>query len=250
MPRNRHPFARSRGPYRHSPGFYHRREALARAEAEYVCKTFHFGLGGDLATAFAELVVGGAWMLVGSIFLLGMNAIKAQTSRHRRAAMERQMAQANLPTPAALEARWHRTRRKSLQEALRLGAMLMQIADTTSTTIQLDKNGKLAGRGAGLKGWLQAYCPSIPYPTAMRYKRMAERLLMLLSIEGKGAGVAMDWVLPKASQPSPRTQIPGKAGREIAQIQACVGKLLEFHPSQRSLLALLKRALVRAGKLA
>ena len=238
-----------RAPYRHTPEYYRRRRAQARAEAEYVCKTFHFGLGGDLATATAELVVGGAWILIRSICQLGIHALQSHQAKQRRAAMTRQMAKIHLPTPDALEARWHRTRRKSLKEALRLGAMLMLIADTTSNTIQLDQNGKLVGRGTGLKGWLKAYCPTIPYSTATRYKRLAEQLLLLLSIRGEGAGAAMAWVLPEdaLAQPVPRNR-HGEAAA-IAKVRACVGKLLEFHPSQRSLGKVLRRELRHAGKI-
>ncbi|MBQ9345319.1 MAG: hypothetical protein IJT88_08930 [Kiritimatiellae bacterium] len=249
MSRNRHPLARSRRSYRHSATYYRHREASARAEAEFVCKTFHFGLGGDAATATAEIIVGGAWLLAGSVLLLGLNAIKAQVAKGRRAAMNRQMAAAHLPTPAALEARWHRTRRKSLKEALRLGAMLMQIADTTSNAIRLDQNGKLAGRGTGLKGWLKAYCPSIPYSTAMRYKRLAEQLLLLFSLKGEGAGAAMDWVLPGDETAPSCARSRSQTAREIAKVQACVGKLLEFHPSQRSLGKMLRRELELGGKI-
>ena len=238
-----------RAPYRHTPEYYRRRRAQARAEAEYVRKTFHFGLGGDLATATAELVVGGAWILIRSICQLGIHALQSHQAKQRRAAMTRQMAKIHLPTPDALEARWHRTRRKSLKEALRLGAMLMLIADTTSNTIQLDQNGKLVGRGTGLKGWLKAYCPTIPYSTATRYKRLAEQLLLLLSIRGEGAGAAMAWVLPEdaLAQPVPRNR-HGEAAA-IAKVRACVGKLLEFHPSQRSLGKVLRRELRHAGKI-
>ncbi|MBP1588983.1 MAG: hypothetical protein ILO10_02165, partial [Kiritimatiellae bacterium] len=195
------------------------------------------------------LVVGGAWILIRSICQLGIHALQSHQAKQRRAAMTRQMAKVHLPTPDALEARWHRTRRKSLKEALRLGAMLMLIADTTSNAIKLDQNGKLVGRGTGLKGWLKAYCPTIPYSTATRYKRLAEQLLLLLSIRGEGAGAAMTWVLPEdaLAQPVPRKR-HGEAAA-IAKVQACVGKLLEFHPSQRSLGKVLRRELRHAGKI-
>ena len=251
MPHNRHPAARSRRCISHSPGHSHsrRREALAYAEAEYFRKTFHFGLGGDLATGAAELVVGGVWMLLGTVCVLGTHLIKGQLAKARRSTMNRRMTAAALPSPEALEARWHHTQRKSLKEALHLGAMLMQIADTTSNAIRLDKNGKMAGRGGGLKGWLKTYCPSIPYSTAMRYKRLAEQLLQLLSIEGVGAGAAMDWVVPEEGKAQIQPWKPGAEAMEIAKVRACVGKLLWFHPSQRSLGKVLRRALEKAGKL-
>ena len=238
-----------RAPYRHTPEYYRRRRAQARAEAEYVCKTFHFGLGGDLATATAELVVGGAWILIRSICQLGIHALQSHQAKQRRAAMTRQMAKVHLPTPDALEARWHRTRRKSLKEALRLGAMLMLIADTTSNAIKLDQNGKLVGRGTGLKGWLKAYCPTIPYSTATRYKRLAEQLLLLLSLKGEGAGAAMAWVLPEEGHTCPLARKQRKTASEIAKVRACVDKLLEFHPSQRSLGKVLRRELECSGQI-
>ncbi|MBP1589294.1 MAG: hypothetical protein ILO10_03765 [Kiritimatiellae bacterium] len=246
MPRNLHPLRRRT--FRHSPAYCRKIEAREAAEAAYLSHLLSRGPGQDLATAVAEVIVVGAvgitWWTIRKVIGIPVGIVQSRLARRRREAMTRELAGRGIPTPEALERRWHRSKRKKLREALRLGAMLMQIADTTSHALVKGKDGLVTGRGGGLKAWLKTYCPSIPYSTATRYKRLAEQLLHFLSIQGERAGAAMEWVLPEEGGRVCGTS-RSQEECELDRLREVVGRLMEFYPSQRGLAKVLKRELER-----
>ena len=227
----------------HRKTAYQRRCAALRHEREMAEHNFltnwtHWSAGPGLLVAdltwwaAAKTVQGTA-----ALIRCGIRKIRAKK-------VGRQLAEMGLPTPADLTTRWHRTRRKTLEEALLLGAMLLKISPTTDASCKRDADGRIASRGGGLKAWLAEFCPSIPYSTACRYRKLAERLLELLALQGEGAGWAMEWVLP--GQPWPNgVARTGEAAAAIRSVRKFVEGLLTFHPSQRGLRWLLTRELSR-----
>ena len=166
-----------------------------------------------------------------------------RAARARR--VGRELAAAGLPTPAELTKRWHRMRRKTIEEALILGAMLVKISSTIDAAWTRDEAGRLEARGGGLKAWLAEFCPSVPYSTACRYRKLAERLLALLALLGEGAGWAMEWILPEQPWPAGAGR-SGATADAIRSVRAFVQGLLTFHPSQRGLRWVLTQELARA----
>ena len=99
------------------------------------------------------------------------------------------------PTPADLEDLWTDDPR-TLETRLRLGSRLADLDPTLDHTIirRTLRNGKTVFRSnpGGIKRWLSDRRVAIPYSTIMRYKKLAQRLRLLLSLDDR---IPLEWVM-------------------------------------------------------
>ena len=99
------------------------------------------------------------------------------------------------PTPQDLTAPWSATPR-TLRDRLRLGSRLADLDPTLDHTISRTAlpNGKTVfrARPGGMKGWLADHRVAIPYSTAMRYKKLAQRLRQVLSLDDR---IPLEWLI-------------------------------------------------------
>ena len=99
------------------------------------------------------------------------------------------------PTPADLEDLWSADPR-TLETRLRLGSRLADLDPTLDHTIarRTLRNGKTVIRAnpGGIKRWLSDRRVAVPYSTVMRYKKLAQRLRILLSLDDR---IPLEWVM-------------------------------------------------------
>ncbi|MBR4188770.1 MAG: hypothetical protein IKQ55_02285 [Kiritimatiellae bacterium] len=99
------------------------------------------------------------------------------------------------PTPADLAAPWT-AQPRTLRDRLRLGSRLADLDPTLDHTISRRtlSNGKTVfrARPGGVKGWLEDRRVAIPYSTAMRYKKLAQRLRQILSLDDR---LPLEWLI-------------------------------------------------------
>ena len=99
------------------------------------------------------------------------------------------------PTPADLEDLWSADPR-TLETRLRLGSRLADLDPTLDHTIarRTLRNGKTVIRAnpGGIKRWLSDRRVAVPYSTVMRYKKLAQRLRILFSLDDR---IPLEWVM-------------------------------------------------------
>jgi hypothetical protein len=99
------------------------------------------------------------------------------------------------PTPEDLESPWKASPR-TLADRLRLGSRLADLDPTLDHTLLRTTlpSGKtvIRARPGGMKGWLEDRRVAIPYSTAMRYKKLAQRLRQLLSLDDR---IPLEWLV-------------------------------------------------------
>jgi hypothetical protein len=99
------------------------------------------------------------------------------------------------PTPKELAADW-REKPRTLAIRLRLGSRLADLDPTLDHSILRTTlpNGKtvIHSRKGGMKGWLEDRRVAIPYSTAMRYKKLAQRLRQLLKLDDR---MPLEWLI-------------------------------------------------------
>ena len=99
------------------------------------------------------------------------------------------------PTPADLEDLWSADPR-TLETRLRLGSRLADLDPTLDHTIarRTLRNGKTVIRAnpGGIKRWLSDRRVAVPYSTVMRYKKLVQRLRLLLSLDDC---IPLEWVM-------------------------------------------------------
>lgn len=225
-------------PYRHSRS---RRRRISRAPLDHGASWKCIGSGGNLATAAAELAVFCAFATGVVAVQLVIHAIQA----FRRRSMNRKMTALGLPTATKLSRLWARHKRKTLPEALEIGAMLLDITQMLDNQRVRDKKGRISGRSGGLKAWLATYCPEINYATATRHRKLAERLLQLLRLSDGQATCAMTWILPTHPMP---TSVHGRTAASLRRLRTIVRSMLRTYHSQRRLHRMLVLSLEHAGK--
>ncbi len=201
--------------------------------------------GGDLFGALAEKVVFAGVVAVSAPFLLAKTLIERGIERSKMREMTEKMTAAGLPTPAQVTARFKTRRKKTLPQALELGAMLLALTPTLDARRVRGTDGQLGGRGRGLKGWLAQYCPTVGYSSASRYRKLAERFLDYLQFEKTSASWAMSWILP--DKPLPDTDDADTLAA-VRQTRATVSDLLRRYSSQRALHRLLAAELPTLAK--
>ncbi len=191
--------------------------------------------GGNLFYALAERFVLAGVVVAAVPFVLAKALIERGIERSKMREMTEKMIAAGLPTPAQITARFKTKRRKTLSEALEIGAMLLAITPTLNARRIHTADGRVTGRSGGLKAWLAQYCPTVGYSSASRYRKLAERFLNFLRFDVTNATWAMSWIMP--DKPLPQTDNDTQAA--IHQTRATVAALLRAYPSQRALHRLL-----------
>ena len=100
------------------------------------------------------------------------------------------------PTPADLEREWAALPRRDLATCLRLGSRLADLDPTLDRTLlctPLPSGKKLIrSRKGGMKGWLCDHRVRVGYSTAMRYKKLVQRLRHILALDDR---LPFEWVM-------------------------------------------------------
>ena len=201
--------------------------------------------GGDLFGALAEKIVFAGFVTVAFPFALAKTLIERGIERSKMREMTEKMTSVGLPTPAQVTAGFKTQRKKTLSQALELGAMLLAITPTLDARRVRAIDGQLGGRSRGLKGWLAQYCPTVGYSSASRYRKLAERFLDYLQFEKSSASWTMSWILP--DKPLPETDDADTLAA-VRQTRITVADLLRSYPSQRALHRLLVTELPTLAK--
>ena len=212
-------------------------------EAPFSCDR-HTG-GGNLFGALAEKVVYAGFAAIAYPIALAQVLIERGIERANMRDMTQKMTAAGLPTPAQITARFKTKRRKTLTQALEIGAMLLAITPTLDARRRHAADGRMGGRSGGLKAWLTQYCPTVNYSSASRYRKLAERFLTYLQFDTSSASWAMSWILP--DKPLPDTE-DDDTRAAYTKTRTAVAALLHYYPSQRALHRLLATELGRAAK--
>ena len=201
--------------------------------------------GGDLFGVLAEKVVYAGFATIAFPIALAKALIERGIERSKMSEMTEKMTSAGLPTPAQVTARFKTKCKKTLPQALELGAMLLALTPTLDARRVRAADGQLSGRGRGLKGWLAQYCPSVGYSSASHYRKLAERFLNYLQFEKANASWTMSWILP--DKPLPDTDDADTLAA-VRQTRITVADLLCHYPSQRALHRLLVSELPTLAK--
>ena len=194
--------------------------------------------GGNLFYALAERFVFAGFVVAALPFALAQTLIERGIERSKMRDMTQKMTATGLPTPAQITARFKTKRRKTLTQALEIGAMLLAITPTLDARRIHSASGRVGGRSGGLKAWLAQYCPTVGYSSASHYRKLAERFLSFLQVGTAHATWAMSWIMP--DHPLPETDDDTLAA--VRQTRATVATLLRAYPSQRALHRLLVSA--------
>ncbi len=99
------------------------------------------------------------------------------------------------PTPKELAKDWA-DRPRTLETCLRLGSRLADLDPTLDHSLvrKPDAAGRLVirARKGGMKGWLEDHRVAVGYSTVMRYKKLAQRLRQVLSLDDR---LPLEWVM-------------------------------------------------------
>ena len=99
------------------------------------------------------------------------------------------------PTPNDIVAPWSASPR-TLRDRLRIGSRLADLDPTLDHTISRTTlpSGKTVfrARPGGMKGWLTDRRVAVPYSTVMRYKKLAQRLRQLFSLDDR---LPLEWLI-------------------------------------------------------
>jgi len=98
------------------------------------------------------------------------------------------------PTPAEVMEQWHKVRgQRNPLEALKFGAMLLNITQYVDASPIYNAHGRVVARNPGVKGWLKEHCEEINYVTAMGYRKFAEKVTQVIQLPEY---MPLEWVLP------------------------------------------------------
>ena len=201
----------------------------------------HVG-GGDPFLMIAERIVYAGFVVAAMPVAFAKALIEHGIERSKMREMTEKMTSAGLPTPAQITSRFKTRRKKTLSQALELGAMLLAITPTLDARRVHAADGPLGGRSGGLKVWLAQYCPTVSYSSACRYRKLAERFLNYLDLDSANAHWTMSWIMP--DKPLPETE-EEETREAFTKTRAAVATLLRHYPSQRALHRLLATELPR-----
>ncbi len=137
------------------------------------------------------------------------------------------------PTPADLAEPWKASPR-TLRDRLRLGSRLADLDPTLDHTIARTTlpNGKTVfrARPGGMKGWLADRRVAIPYSTAMRYKKLAQRLRQILSLDDR---IPLEWIADARTAPP---SLPPALRPQYQSAQRRLATILREHRTLKALL--------------
>ena len=132
------------------------------------------------------------------------------------------------PTPQDLAAPWTATPR-TLRDRLRLGSRLADLDPTLDHTISRTTlpSGKTVfrARPGGMKGWLSDRRVAIPYSTAMRYKKLAQRLRQILQLDDR---IPLEWLISGVPEGQ---QLPAELQSAFAAARRQLAKILDENPT-------------------
>ena len=98
------------------------------------------------------------------------------------------------PKPEAVLAQWNLIQHhRHVLEALRFGAMLLNVSQYVDCSPIYGRGKHIVARNPGLKGWLRSECPDITYVTAMSYRKLAEITCKAIHLP---EFIPLDWVMP------------------------------------------------------
>ncbi|MBR4188982.1 MAG: hypothetical protein IKQ55_03375 [Kiritimatiellae bacterium] len=149
--------------------------------------------------------------------------------RRRARPPETRPASASLrgtPTPAEIAADGAIAPR-TLAIRLRLGSRLADLEPTLDSTTHYDTSPtgarRIAYRGRGVKGWLEDNRIAIAYGTLMKYKKLANRLRRLLSLDAR---LPLEWLIPGSS---PDHEIPPALRAQYHTARRHLSRLIREH---------------------
>ena len=140
------------------------------------------------------------------------------------------------PKSEAVLAQWNLIQHhRNVLEALRFGAMLLNVSQYVDCSPIYGRGKHIVARNPGLKGWLRSECTGITYVTAMSYRKLAEITCKAIHLP---EFIPLDWVMPGTEsmdgqrELNPENKFGGKLKRHeiLRQIKACreeLCKLLE-----------------------
>jgi hypothetical protein len=144
------------------------------------------------------------------------------------------------PTPTEIAADWA-DRPRTLSTCLRLGSRLADLDPTLDHTLvrRQDAHGRLVirSRKGGIKGWLEDRRVPVGYSTVMRYKKLAQRLRQVLSLDDR---LPLEWVL--SGLPADQT-LPADLAAPFATAHRLLAKLVRENPTLKSLSRAAEKAL-------
>ncbi len=112
------------------------------------------------------------------------------------AAPQQPLSLRGLPTPDDIEEAWDLDPR-TLCGRLRIGSRLADLEPTLDSRFVFRKtrsgSKRICARRPGMKGWMRKNVPSVKYPTAMHYKKLATRLRQLIGLDAR---IPLEWLLP------------------------------------------------------
>ena len=135
------------------------------------------------------------------------------------------------PKPVAVAAQWEKLRaRRAPLEALRFGAMLLNVSQYVDCSPIYGRGKHIVARNPGLKGWLREHCREISYVTAMSYRKLAQTTCQAI---GLPEFLPLEWVMPgtEAEDAGRELDPERKAGMKLKRkeflrrIQTCREKL-------------------------
>ena len=134
-----------------------------------------------------------------------------------------------VPTPEDIEDVWDLDPR-TLYGRLRIGSRLADLEPTLDSRFVFRKarNGskRIVARQPGLKGWMKKNVPSVKYPTAMHYKKLATRLRQLIGLDAR---IPLEWLLPDNAEDLSALS-PADRGAATAA-RSKLSRLLADHPN-------------------
>ena len=149
--------------------------------------------------------------------------------RRRQRLREKRPASPSLrgaPTPEELAADGAIVPR-TLLVRLRLGSRLADLAPTLDNSLQYTTlpNGKkqIASRKGGMKQYLSDHRIPVNYSTLQRYRRLADRLRQLLSLDAR---IPLEWLLPGAA---PDRSLPPDLAAPYQTARRRLHRLLREH---------------------
>ena len=145
---------------------------------------------GPYAGALDLLVAPAEWALSAAARLLCATA-KELHRAYRARRSDETASLLGAPTASAVAAAWTPAPR-SLRQALIIGSKLCDLSPLHPVSTVRDSSGKARGRTGGLQRWFADTLPDIPYPTAMRYRRLARSLRQALAVP---APLPLEWLL-------------------------------------------------------
>ena len=144
------------------------------------------------------------------------------------AAPQQPLSLRGLPAPEDIEEAWDLDPR-TLCGRLRIGSRLADLEPTLDSRFVFRKtrsgSKRICARRPGMKGWMRKNVPSVKYPTAMHYKKLATRLRQLIGLDAR---IPLEWLLPDNAEALPALSPADR--KTLAAAKARLARLLADNP--------------------